>query len=77
MKKNINGEKLYAFSGELTMTYEASGKISQVVGVSKYGHFELSISADLSVDLDGLEITFKPEGKWESNGEATATFKLK
>lgn len=27
-------------------------------------------------ELDGIEITFKPEGKWKSNGEATATFKL-
>lgn len=76
LKKTINGEKKYAFSGNIIMTYEADGKISQVVGVCKYGHFELSISADLSVELDGIEITFKPEGKWKSNGEATATFKL-
>ena len=66
----------FAFSGDLTATYEAAGKIKQVVGVCKYAHKEIGLDTSMSVDFDGVEISITPKWVWKSNGEAVDTYKL-
>ena len=66
----------FAFSGDLTATYEAAGKIKQVVGVCKYAHKEIGLDTSMSVDFNGVEISITPKLVWKSNGEAVDTYKL-